>query len=499
MSGNEKIEQFVNSANKSALSLEGATGAWTGRDYRESLRDGRSVWYDGEEIDVCSHPRFTGVLETLQSLYDTQYLEANLDTTTYVSELTGNRVSYSYLAPTTREELTTKWKNSHFWMSESLGLMPRLPDFMSNVVVGLYDYKAHAGSVDPLYEKNIERYFEYCREHDVSITHAIGDPQIDRSGSLEDNPEFALRVVEIQAEGIVVNGAKQLATLAPYCHEALIYLSPSFAKRKDPSYVGWFAAPMATKGLKILCRESHCKDSGGHEHRLSNHYDEQDAMLFFDNVFIPMERVFLLNDADTAFKGFFRLNAWALYIGQIRFYHRLKTFLGITSLVSKAIGVNEFREIQNNLGELAVYAEMVRLGLVGMDAEAKPTDSGLMAPSSTFAMDSFAAQIASRISEILRVISGSGIVMHPSRKDLENPELRPYLDLYMRGKGCDAEYKSRLFKLAWELIADAFGSRQEIYELWNRGDVVRNRIHVYQSSPDRVEMEERLTRWINSF
>lgn len=496
MSGSPNVAHFINPVHKRTLSLKGATGAWRGGDYRHSLQDGRSVWYDGEEIDVCTHPRFAGALETLQSLYEKQHLEDNLDVTTYVSEQTGHRVSYSYLAPKTREDLTKKWNNSHFWMGESLGLMARLPDFMSNVVVGLYDYRAHVAAIDRRYGENVEAYVSYCRAHDVCLTHAIGDPQIDRSGALEDHPEFALRVIERGPEGIVVHGAKQLATLAPYCHEALVYLSPSFAKRKDPSYVAWFALPMSTKGLKILCRQSHCRPLDGHGQGLSDWYDEQDAMLFFDRVFVPMERVFLLDDADTAFEGFFRLNAWALYVGQIRFYHRLKTFLGVGSLVSRAIGVDAFREIQNILGELAVYTEMVRLALVAMDAEAKPTSSGLLAPSSTCAMDTFSAQIASRICEILRIVSGSGIVMHPSLKDLSAPELKPYVDLYMRGKNCDAVYKSRLFKLAWELIADAFGSRQEIYELWNRGDIVRNRIHVYQNSQDRLEMEERLSRWI---
>lgn len=494
----ENTAKFIDAENKNKLSLAGATGAWTGENYINSLRDGRIIWYNSEQIDVCSHPKFVGALNTLAKLYDTQHTKENRNKMTYESLKTGNRLSYSYLAPRNKRQLEAKWRNSHLWMNQSFGLMPRLPDFMSNVVVGLYDYRFQVGKVDQQFTKNIERYYQYCSEHDISITHAIGDPQIDRSAKISDNPKLALRVVKRRNDGIVVNGAKQLATLAPYCHEALVYLSPSFAKREDKSYIAWFSVPMAAKGLHALCRESHVKDDNAHEHYLSSNYDEQDAMLFFDHVFIPMERVFLLDDAETAFQGFFRINAWALYVGQIRFYYRIKTLLGIASLVSKSIGVNEFRNIQDQLGELTAYTEIVRMSLNSMSSEASLTDSGMMSPASTIAIDSFAAQITHRISEILKIISGSGIIMQPSTKDFQAPQLQKFLKAYMHGKDCNEQDKAKLLKVAWELVADAFGSRQEIYELWNRGDVVRNRIHLYNNSKECLQIEQRLTDWLKN-
>lgn len=477
---------------RAELSTASATGAWRGADFVESLRDGREVWYDGERVDVTRHLSFVGVLETLSALYDLQHSAEFRDRMLWRSPECGNLVSYSYLAPRTAEEMNRKWHNSHIWMERSHGQLARVPDFMANVLVGLYDFREELARVNPQFGENAERYYRYCREHDLALTHALGDPQIDRSASPVDHPEYALRVVDRRADGIVVHGAKQLATLAPYCHEALIYLSPAFYARERPEYVAWFAVPIATPGLRLLCRESHGETSNRFARAFSSRFDEQDAMLFFDNVFVPSARVFLLEDTATAARGFHQLMKWSLYVGQIRFYHRLRTFLGVASLIAQAIGVSQFREIASKLGELTSYVELVRLGLVAMNAEARPTAGGLIAPGSTLALDGFAAQISTRITEIIRGIGGAGIVMQPSQRDLANEELRPYLELYMKGKGVNADYKAKLFRLAFELVGDRFGLRQELYELWNRGDIVRTHTALYESYADRGSCEAKI-------
>ena len=109
----------------------------------------------------------------------------------------------------------------------------------------------------------------------------------------------------------------------------------------------------------------------------------------------------------------------------------------------------------------------------------------------------FAAQIETRIVEILQQISASGTVMQPSEADLESPELRPYLDIYMRGKDIGVVEKSRLFRIAWDLCASGFAMRQHIYEVWHRGDVVRNRNNLFLSY-DRSDVVNRLKKLISA-
>lgn len=472
-------------------------GAWTGERYRASLRDAREVWYDGARIDVTRHPVTAGVIGTLCALYDLQHDEACRETMTFPSPESGKRVSRSYQLPETRACLAAKWRNTHAWMEASLGQLPRVPDFMANVVVGLYDFRRELGQNDPKFKTNVEWYYRHCRENDLSVTHALGDPQIDRSSGPHEDPDMALRVIRRTADGVVVRGAKQLATLAPVAHEVLVYMSPSFALRNRPEFVIWFAVPMATPGLKVLCREGLSRTDSSHAHFLANAYDEQDAMLFFDDVLVPWERVFLLGDAQMAFDGFFRLNTWSLYAGQIRFLHRLRVLHAVGTMCAEAIGVDGFREVQSKLGELAGYVEMVRLALAGMTAEARQTPSGLWSPGGTLGPDTLAPRMGSRAAEIVREIVASGVVMQPSESDLRAPELKALLETYMRGKGTGVARKSRLFRLAWDLVADSYAMRQDIYESWNRGDVVRNQIRLH-STYDLTSTRQRIEALISS-
>ncbi|MFG6447793.1 4-hydroxyphenylacetate 3-hydroxylase N-terminal domain-containing protein [Roseateles sp. BYS180W] len=474
---------------QSALHMHAAQGVHDAASLRRSLQDEREVWYDGQRVDVLRHPAFAGVLDTLCELYELQAHGPDSAQMCWTSPESGQRLSLSYLAPSTPQQLSAKIANSHLWMRHSHGQLPRIPDFMANVVVGLYDYRQELAAVQPQFGANAERYYRYCREHDIVLTHAIGDPQIDRSASLAEHPDYALRVVERRSDGVVVRGAKQLATLAPYCHEVLVYLSPAFFMRESPQYVIWFALPVATPGLRLMCREAQSPNATGFRHDLSARYDEQDAMLFFDDVFVPNERIFLLDDSATAARGFPRLSAWALMAGQVRYYHRLRTFLGVASLAAQSIGVDQFREVADMLGELTSYVELMRLALQGLEQGARRTSSGLLAPGVTLAMDAFAAQTTTRVAHMLRVICGSGLVMQPSEADLRNPVLRPLLERYMCGKDVSVAFKSRLFRLAAELVSERFGMRQELYEMWNRGDVVRNRMALYASYPERAEIE----------
>lgn len=479
------------------MRLDQAAGCLTGAAYVDSLRDEREVWLDGRRVQVTEHPAFAGLRDELARLYDLQHRADLNEAMTEPLADTPYRISRSYSLPRTREQLDAKWANSHLWMEHSWGQLPRVPDFMANVVVGLYDYREVLAQVDPQFGENAARYHDYCSRHDLNITHAIGDPQVDRSAGPSDSPDLALRVVSETADGVVIRGAKQVATMSPFAHEVLIYMSPTFAMRDKPEFVIWCALPMQTPGLRIMCREALPRSEGSFAHPFAGRYDEQDAMLFFEDVFVPRNRIFLLRDSKVAFEGFRRLNAWALYVGQIRFFHRMLTHLAVAAMVSDAIGVSAFREVQGKLGELATYVDMTRLALLGMAKETARTAGGLLAPGSTLGPDAFAAQFGTRASEIVRELGASGLLMQPSEADLATPELRPLLERYMRGKDIDVDRKSRLFRMAWDLTCDSYGMRQELYERWNRGDLARTRIALFNQL-DRSAVTRRIQEAIST-
>ena len=473
---------------KRTLDVSSAEGAYTGARYIESLRDGREVWLNGEKVkDVTTHPAFAGAIREFCRLYDLQHSPEYRDQMTFVSPETGNRVSYSWLIPTNPKDLRAKWHNSEVWMRESWGQLGRTPDFMAGVLVAWHQIHDQIGRVNPLFAENVLRFHTYAMENDLSLTHAIGDPQINRAdvfrGPTED-PDMALRVLNETSEGIVIRGAKQLATLAPISNEIMVYLSATFSRRAKDEFVQWFSIPMNAPGLKIICREPLSLSATGHSLPFGSRFDEQDAMVFFDDVLVPWERVFMLYDREAAVRlmgaamGMGGLNSTA-----IRFHHRLQTYLGVTALIAESVGVDGFPEVREKLGELVMYSEIFRLASNAIKAEAEDRlagGTGRPLPG-TFVpgLFTFAAQISQRVAQILREVGGSGLIMQPSEADLANPELRPYLERYMRGADVTVDYKSRLMRLGFDLTISSFANRQELYEYWHGGDPTRNRTNIY--------------------
>ncbi|MEE8302964.1 MAG: 4-hydroxyphenylacetate 3-hydroxylase N-terminal domain-containing protein, partial [Candidatus Tectomicrobia bacterium] len=289
-----------------ALDTSSALGAMTGARYIDSLKDDRDVWLDGQKVhDVTTHPAFTGMVHELARIYDLQHTETYRDQMTFTSPETGNRCSLSWLLPRCMDDLKRKRRNSELWNEQCWGQLGRGPDILAPYMITLYDIREALSAIkNPHcdFGENIINYHRYCMENDLFLTHALGDPQVDRSTQPQNEQrqvqeeEVALHVVEETKDGVIVNGAKQLATAAPITHETYVSLSATFVRRATPQFVLAFSIPTHSPGLKMLCREPVSQWVGSYGHPLGMVYDEQDAMLFFDHVLVPWERLFALYD-----------------------------------------------------------------------------------------------------------------------------------------------------------------------------------------------------------
>ena len=489
-----------------ALNTTSAKGAMTGARFIESLKDGRQVWLDGDEVpDVTAHPAFTGIVHELARIYDLQNTGEYRDRMTFISAETGNRCSVSWLLPRSEEDLKSKRRNSEIWNEQCWGQLGRGPDVMAPYIIMLYNMRDAIGAIkNPNcdFGENVANYYRYCAENDLFLTHALGDPQVDRSEQPQNEQravleeEVALHVVEETSQGIIVNGAKQLATAAPISNETYVSLSATFVRRADPRFVLSFCIPTDSPGLKILCREPVSQWVGSFGHPLGALYDEQDAMLFFDNVLVPWDRVFMLYDAAPLLQRFgsgINFLGWA---NLCRIHERMRLMTGVATMIAEAIGVIEYREVAAKLGEMITYVEVWRHAMDGVEHNAYMTEGGLMSLGSMAGMNIFFAQTSARMVQLLREISGSGMVMQPSERDLANPQFRQYLDRYMRGKDVDVEYKSRLYRLAHDLAVSSFGMRQEVYEYWHGGDPNRNRINLLRGY-DQSDITSRIKELIS--
>jgi aromatic ring hydroxylase len=275
--------------------------------------------------------------------------------------------------------------------------------------------------------------------------------------------------VKERDDGLVVRGAR-FATLAPYCNEIL--LAPTYPlNERERDHALWLALPIATPGVKVLCRESFAEGRDAFDHPLSTRFDEQDALVVFDDVLVPWERVFLARapvEAVHLFRS--RVMAWASYSSLTQLLGRLDLMIGTVHLLARASGMDGRPDVQTEIGELITYTEMVRSALRACELDCAETPGGLMGPASMKHIRCFLPIISERLVSILEHVGTSSLVFLPTAPDLDVPEIRRYLDVYGRGRGITSDRRVRLSKLAWELTGDSFGGRQQLYERLHAGD-----------------------------
>ncbi|CAK4867151.1 unnamed protein product [Aphanomyces euteiches] len=365
--------------------------------------------------------------------------------------------------------------------------MSRLSDYARSLVTGWYGSRKQLAKLDSKLESKITAYYEEARDKDLFLTTSLLDPQIDRSKGLDDNriAERYLHVVKETKEGIILSGAKMIATGAPYTHDFLIF---SFNKVdvRHSKHAHALIVPAASKGLHIVCRESFAH-LGIADHPLSARYDEMDAVLLFEDVLIPWERVLLNGDADAVWKlrSHVTSNTLAFHQTVVRFVAKLEFIAGVTFAVADAIGVNGFLHVQEKLGELITQIDTMKALLIASEALAKADPAtGIWLPEASFidTARSIGTKLYPRAIEILQQVGGGGFVQTPAKLSQFEGPLSDLLNRYFEGVSINAENKVQLFKLAWDLIGSPLGSRHELYERFYAGDPVRSFANQYLNS-----------------
>ncbi len=473
-------------------------GLRTGRELIESLRDGRTVFAGGQRVkDVTTYPPFRGVLASLAALYDLQHQHP--DELSFISPLSGERVAASFFMAETPEEVEWRGRAELMRADSTYGLMGRMPDFCNAILTDVATGLAELGAREPRFAENMRRYHAECRERDWCLTHTLIDPQVDRSrGPAEQaDPFLVMRVVRETASGVIVRGAKMLSTLAPFANE--IWVGPFYPRRAgEEDYALCFAIPCATAGLKFICREPYDGGRSDFDRPLSSHYDEEDALAVFDDVEVPWERMFIYRDVEIYNSILLRRPGYAQLQGVIRGLAKLKFLAGLACHVAEAIGRTDAIHVQAQLGELVANVELVK-GLVRAAAhEVSAAKREKLAHRSIAAtLWVLMPQCQTRAIQVIRELSGSGLIMTPSEKDFANPEIAGYLEKFLRGKDLAARDRVQLFKLAWDMVGEQFGGRQLQYEWFYSGDPYFTRQRFY-NSPVAQEYKDIVTRLLDS-
>src|SRR3954452_294733 len=444
-----------------------------GAEYLDSLRDGREVWLGGERVDVTVDPRLAGCAHAFAEIYDLHHDPACRDLLTMPSPDTGAPVSVAYLLPRSTDDLVRKREMITFLARRTGGAVGRLPEYIANIVMGLYDVREVLCEEHPTFAENAAAFFRSCREHDPCVSLGFVDPQRDRRRPADD-VEYLL-VVEEPRDGIVVRGAKGVATLAPYANELI-----SLTLARDgipPAEVVHFAVPLATPGVKIICREPLAHPCAA-DHPLSARYDEMDAWVVLDDVFVPRERVFYRRRADLLRSLHRRILGWAYYHSLVRMVTKADVLLGICFAIVDYLGTGTQPRVQTALADAICYAETLRSLMHEAERNHTLSTSGLPQPHPTQVAVGriYAVERQPHIPHPVRGLCSSNILMAPGQAVLASPAIGGYLYRYLVGKDDRAPDRFRLLKLAWEYAVDSFGSRQLLFDMFNQSDLQTNKV-----------------------
>jgi 4-hydroxyphenylacetate 3-monooxygenase len=285
-----------------------------------------------------------------------------------------------------------------------------------------------------------------------------------------------------------------LATL-PLADEIMVF--PSTVIRGTPDdmpYAFAFGLPLATKGLKFICRESFSEEST-FDHPLASRFDEQDAVVVFDDVVVPWDRVFLLEDVEGANSLQEATSGIVFMTNQVVVKNIAKTefVLGVLSLISDTIGIGEFQHVQEKIAKVIMILESMKAFLRASEADASLNKWGVVTPD--FNPLNTARNLFPRLypemREMIQQLSASGMMALPTDQDMKNAEIRKDIDKYYQAKNTSSEERIRLFRLAWDIAGSSFGSRQELYERFFFGDPVRM-ASAYYAWYDKEPYKERV-------
>lgn len=453
--------------------------ARTGSQYLEGLRDGRTVWLGSQKVDVATNPLFQGSLAGMAGYFDWQQQHA--EDCLVPDPVTGDPMSASLLLPNSAEALAARHRCFDRLARYSMGMLGRTPDYV-NVTLAGFAARSDIFSLrgDTVFSERIQRFHREVIEKDLSLTHTIIHPVIDKTlGDLEGiNGEVATRVVARTKNGIVIRGAKILATLGPFADELYVYPGQPLPPTADPSYALSFSIPLDTKGLITLCRDHYGVGGATKDHPFSSRFDEQDAFVIFDDVEVPWERVFIDGDIDV-YNGLM-MHGWAANIMQqtcIRAAVKLEFAYDLCTRMAKATKSDGRQDTAQMLGEIWGYATLTRAGVRAAEEGARDWGNGafLCDDKPLRALRAIMPTWMARTNEIIKLVGSHNLLATASMDAFENPEFAPKIEHYMRGAdGMGARERAELFRTAWDFAGSALGGRVELYERFYLASAARN-------------------------
>jgi 4-hydroxyphenylacetate 3-monooxygenase len=448
----------------------------SGAEYRESLRDGREVYYKGERIeDVVDHPLTGPGIDWNARLYDAQHDDETRDVLTYVRE-DGARVTTVWLIPRTPEDLVRKRLCTEYMAWQTFAMTGRQPDIIPWEHIGLISVLPTFRQHSPEFAENLLEYNKFAQDNNLHLANTIIEPQGARARSAKagEDRSAVLRVVRRDSTGVWISGARAVGSVAAQANELMVGNIYYPHVRPDESI--WFATPVNSEGLSFVARDSvSTPHASSYDHPVTARGFALDAPVLCD------ARLYSQTSRGTHWQILTRLACKA------------ELLAGLAQLIVEALELGEIPVIRDQVSKVSQYAQVLRAGVIASEQLATPSEGDVLLPDRSMiaAVRAYGLENYPSIIQIVQELCGQGLVMRFSDRDFDHPTTGPKLEMYLGGEGMTARRRTLLMNLVWDVTASSAAGRSALLE--NLGglpaNILRQRLYNYY---DRTPFIERI-------
>ncbi len=433
-------------------------------DYLQRMQTPRNVYVNGEPVHTLPlHPMFSGAIRFINRYYELQQQDPAV-------HLVNHAYATSLLIPHCIDDLKQKGRAYKAVADSSYGMLGRTPDFINSAIAAVASHAQTLGHDEYCdYADNARRYYDYCRENNLYVSHAAINPQVDRSRVMSElrSASVGVKVTHYDDNGITVNGAKMITTLTPVSDEILIFNMPGLTEN-DRDFAVAFTLDVTSPNLRMLCRKAMSyPEHSTLDHPIANLFDEIDCLLLLDNVQVPWERVLIFRNVEksNAFYDTTKARNHTGHQGIIRGQAKAELMAGVATRIAQTLGLDRFLHVQEKLGRMTTSLELLKGAIQLAENAATIDDYGVCNPdiSAIQAIRYHFPLWYKDMQQTLQSLCAGSMLSIPDAATLSTLPQQQLDELF-------DPHRTTLLNLGWDLTGDGFGQRQMVYEIYHAGD-----------------------------
>lgn len=471
----------------------------TPEEFVESLRELHpTVYIRGNKVQsVADEPLLEPGINAISLTYEYALLPEHKDIMTATSHITGKTVNRLLHINTSQDDLLKKLEMTRLLCRET-GCAQRYlcHDALNALYECTHNIDLEFGTD---YHIKFLNYLEQVQEDDLTTCVAMTDAKGDRTKRPHEqhDPDLYLRIVDRNAEGIVVRGIKAIVTGAPYTHE-IIVLPTRNMTQEDSDYAVSFAVPIDAPGVELVSREAGRPGQSGAP--LSSRYGQATAQILFDDVLVPWDRVFLAGEWQLA----------GSLTESFATHHRLSCIgaraglgdmlIGATCSLAEANGLDTQKtgHVRDKIADLIKYVESFYACGVTSSVFGSETRAGNFLPDPIYSNIGKLMQ-GTHIYDMYRIAqdtSGGILVASPYPEDMESPDIGERLNRYLQGReDIPADYRISIARLLEDIVASYQGGWYSVISISGGGSPEATRLEIMRKYDidERKSLVEKIT------